>query len=431
MNKYDLFTKAMQAGLFNKLDWLVSGFALSRDNNDAEHYSWKITSTPIGYTTVDDQGGVQQIDDSLPGVPIFRFKEKVVVKVGDIPNCVQDTETTYGEILVNWILLVQCFDSKIPYIAGALKISKIENIIVSKFEATPAKIEDKKADTFYVDEYLKFGKACFSLTSLMKLSVWALTEKNMLPPDGLKEYKAKLLKENAGHLDDPRVISKISSQLVEYDAKWREGDEGNNFLISNKSVEVVRSRKFLMLGGEMNVAGDQSKMTLIENSLDEGWDVTKFPEMNNSSRMGSFSRGAETMLGGVEVKWMLRAASNLRMASEFCGTKLGITVDVTKDDLKHLVGFSRITDAGHAPITTQEEAGKYLGQRIMLSSPLYCKLDKTDYCAVCLGIRLSSTPHAIPQAVSAYGSTFMMLRMKAMHGKALSVLNVNIVDSLC
>ena len=432
MKKYELFTKAMQAGLYNKLDWVVSAFALSQDNNEKEKYAWKISSYPLGYETMDEQGNLILIEDSLPGFPLFDFKEKVNVNIGDLPNVVEETQTTYGQILVNWILLVFPFGNKIPYMSGEISVNKITNIILKDFRDSPEEgvIRDTKA--FYTDEYEVFGKACFSLTSFMKISVWCFTKKNSTPPPGLKEYKAKLIKENIETINDPRTITHIQDELVKFDEEYRKGDPGNVFIHSAKAVKVIRSKKFLIHGGEEVVGEEVNKMVLITNSLNEGWDLTKFPEMNNSLRMGSFSRGAETMLGGVEVKWMIRASSNIRIDKEWCGTKLGMPMHVSPKEIKHMVGFSIITkDGNHTPINNEEEAGKYLGQKIMLSSPMFCKLEKTDFCSVCVGARLRATPYAIPQAISAYGSTFMLLKMAAMHGKVLAVTKLNAIDELC
>ena len=78
----------------------------------------------------------------------------------------------------------------------------------------------------------------------------------------------------------------------------------------------------------------------ITKSLAEGWDITKFPEMMDGSRAGSYSRGAETMLGGEQVKWLLRTSSNMRITQKDCGSRLGYRMQVTPTTIKQLVGFS-------------------------------------------------------------------------------------------
>ncbi len=171
-------------------------------------------------------------------------------------------------------------------------------------------------------------------------------------------------------------------------------------------------------------------MDLIDNSLSEGWNVEKFPSMMDSLRAGSYNRGAETMLGGEAVKWLLRASSNMVITKADCGTKLGLGMVVDKKNIYKLPGFSVVTEQGHQKITSAEDAQQYLGKHIMLRSPMFCSLDKTDYCATCVGDRLSVNPTALSSAISEYGSTFMLISMKAMHGKSLETQRMNYQTAL-
>jgi hypothetical protein len=221
-------------------------------------------------------------------------------------------------------------------------------------------------------------------------------------------------------LDDAATIALMDKEIIEFDAKWRGDDPGNNFLIGKKSLNS-RKKKVLMYGGEKGADGNANRMVLIKNSLDEGWDINAFSAMNDTLRMGSFARGAETMLGGVEVKWMLRASSNMNVTSDDCGSKVGIPRYVTEKNMKKLVGFNLVGKDKPIPLTSEEEAGKYLGKLVMVRSPMYCNLDRTDYCKACIGKRLSDTPFALSSAVSAYGSAFLSLFMSAAHSKALEV----------
>jgi hypothetical protein len=57
----------------------------------------------------------------------------------------------------------------------------------------------------------------------------------------------------------------------------------------------------------------------------------------------------------------------------------------------------------------------------MLRSPMYCKLDKTDYCKICLGERLANNPEGLSIAVSEYGSTFLSIFLSGAHSKSLQL----------
>ena len=172
--------------------------------------------------------------------------------------------------------------------------------------------------------------------------------------------------------------------------------------------------------------------TLIANSLSEGWDISKFPEMNTSLRSGSFDRGAQTAFGGVTVKWLLRASNNLRITEKDCGSRIGVWLDVRSPaDYKYLIGRTAIDDESgdkQTLVTDESVAGAYLGKRIQVRSPMYCALSHTDYCATCLGEKLSVNPYGLSTAISEVGSTFLSIFMKKMHGTQLATADAVLED---
>lgn len=185
-----------------------------------------------------------------------------------------------------------------------------------------------------------------------------------------------------------------------------------------------------MHGAEVGLDGNTVNVELVKNSLYEGWDPKNFAAMNNSLRLGSYSRGAETMLGGVEVKWMQRASSNLNVIKEDCGTKLGKVLTVKESDIKDVVGFTIFDKDESIYIEDKEQAGTYLGKTIMVRTPMYCAGKKTDFCTFCLGKRLSTTPTALSSAVSAYGSEFLSISLANAHAKALELAEMDLETAL-
>ena len=53
-------------------------------------------------------------------------------------------------------------------------------------------------------------------------------------------------------------------------------------------------------------------------------------------------------------------------------------------------------------------------------------VDKTDFCHVCVGKRLSNNPTGLSVAITSYGSTMMYINMKAMHSSTISVARMDI-----
>lgn len=433
MLKRELFSNAMKAGLYGNLAWLITAFSVSSEPD----HEWKknpfpnrIVSNLTGHFAVAEDGGsLIPIEDVVAEHPIFNFTDLVTISPNDIPNCVQDTETTYGNWLVNYLLLVNPFGNKIPYMSDDITPDRIESIILKNFKENPKDINSHKEDEFYVSEYLNYVEALYFLTGLTQLCVWTATKKTLLPPPGIAEYKAKLLKQNEGHLDELATIAKIDADLVKYDAEYLKGDPGMNFLsTAGKLTKDVRKKKYLMLGAGAGLNDDGVHGVLVEKSLHEGWDISKFPAMNDAQRAGSFSRGASTQLGGVSVKWLLRASSNMNVTVDDCGSTVGSAYDVTPRNRKGLIGFTVLSEKGSAHITKEEETEPYLGSRVYVRSPMYCKLDYTDYCKTCLGDRLSINPEGLSLAVAEVGSAMLSLSLKAAHGLSLSVAKMNFAD---
>ena len=192
MNKKDLFIKAMQAKCYERLAWSFSAFCLIRENEDdykKDIYPYRIISNPTGYFYCDpDQNNeLVRVEDGIVGTPLYTLKDRLDIEVKDIPNLQSNINTSYGNLLVNWITLVHSFGNKVPYQEGKFSIKKIEKLIIDRIEETPTNESDKKDNLVYIDEYVKFSNSVFFLTGLAQVCVWAATEKMLLPPPGIKE----------------------------------------------------------------------------------------------------------------------------------------------------------------------------------------------------------------------------------------------------
>lgn len=430
MKKRDYFLAAMKADEFRRRAWVFSAFALTNEGPEdwkKDPYPYRLVQTPTGYFFVDPENGKQlsPIEGCKPGERPFAHNEKLNVQAGEIPNLAHDLETTYGRVLFNYAALMWPFGKKLSYINVRADARSIEASILPLLKDTPKEGEHRDEKFIFVDEYLNFCDAMFYLASFTQICVPAGSEKAMVQPPGIKELRERLIKENKDRLHDPAVVAKIDAELVAYDKAYLKGDPAEGFLMGKgKSYNIVRKKLYGMHGAEVGL-GDGVKVDLIQNSLSEGWDITKFPAMNNSLRAGSFNRGRETMLGGESVKWLLRASSNMIVAGDDCGSNLGIPMQVDNSNYKKLVGFSVVADKGHIKIDSEDDAKKYIGKHIQRRSPMFCKLDKTDFCKVCVGDRLAVNPTALSSAVSAYGSAFMDIYMQAGHGKQLSVAHLD------
>lgn len=299
----------------------------------------------------------------------------------------------------------------------------MEKLIIKRLKDTPLNFPDKTQprssdpNVIYVDEYLKFANSMFYLAGLSQICVPAGSRKAMTVDPAVYKLREKLINENKDRLHDAATVAKIDAELVKHDKEWIKGDDAEHFFLSGKAYNIIRKKLFLQMGAEMGLDESQT-VDYIPKSLAEGWDLEKFPAMNNTLRAGSFNRGAQTMLGGESVKWLLRASSNMSVTEDDCGSKLGNLAVVDESNKSKWVGFSFVGEKGPIKIT-EENVGTYLGKTVMVRSPMYCKLPKTDFCKVCVGDRLAANPTALSSAVAKYGSDFLLLFMAAAHAKAL------------
>ncbi len=438
MQKNDFFIRALKANAFKTKSWMLSAFSIINEGKDdwvKNPYPYRIVQTPTGAYFLDPEVlssdgriSLSPIEGFASGSPIFSAKDRIELKAGDLINLTEDIVTTVGNVLFNAICLVPAFSNKISFINKEVNIGEIENFIASKLTDTPSENEERLSTKIYVDEYIKFCDSLFWLTNFSQLFVWAATEKVLTPPPGIVEFKNALLEKYKGRLNDPEVIAEIDEQLIKFDSEYLKGDPGEAFLLSAKTRKIVRKRLFLMYGGEAGLE-ETTALDPITNSLDEGWDINKFPTMNNTLRAGTFNRGAQTELGGESVKWLMRASSNIVVTTDDCGTKIGKPVNVTKSNFKKLVDFTVLINDQQEFIDDVQKAEKYIGQSIMVRSPMYCTLDKTDYCKTCVGRKLGDNPTGLSMTISEYGSAFLSLFMKAMHGKSLDTVKLDINSS--
>ena len=425
MNKIEFFKKAMSEGAFKTKAWVITAFSIIQEDMNTwttDPYPYRIVQMQTGYFFVDpdNKNELTPIEGCVLGEPPFNFKEVIELKAGELINLKKDIVTFTGNLFFNYCCITHCFNDKIDFLEGSVSIRKIEDILADRLEDDDSTVEG----AIFVSEYLKFINSITYLTNFTQLCVWAATAKSMTGPPGVVEYKNQLLEKFKGRLDDPASIAEIDAALVKFDAEYLKGDPSENFLISKKSRDIVRKKMFLMSGAEAGLS-DGIKVDLVTNSLEQGWQPDKYKAMINTSRGGSFNRGAQTQLGGESVKWLLRASSNIAATEKDCGTKLGRIFTPTQDNLNKLVGFNVIEEQGPVLVNNITEAGKYLGRTLMLRSPMYCKLDKTDFCLTCVGKRLAQNPTAISMAVSEYGSAFLSLFMKKMHGTSLTTAKLN------
>jgi hypothetical protein len=428
MKKRDYFLAAMQAGEHRRQAWVISNFSLISEGPEdwrRNPYPYRLVQTFSGFYFVNptNPSELVHIEDGTVGQPLFRMMEAISLTPGDVPNLTDAVTTTYGNTLYNFSCIVYAFGAKIPFLTGRWSPKKVEGLIAGRMpQKQNVPFEERDPNGIYTDELLRFNDAMFNLEAYTQLCVPACSRKSMTAAPGIIELREQLLTQFDGRTHDPAVIAHIDKTLVDYQKAWMKGDSSMRLLIKDKSFSVVRKKLYAIGGAEAGL-DDQVSMDLVTKSLSEGWQIDKFATLNTTSRAGSFNRGAQTELGGEAVKWLFRAASNMRVMGEDCGSKMGVYVYAGKDEARRFLGFTAILgkDGSDQIKITQDNVGNYLGGTLRLRSSMYCKFEKTDFCATCLGDRLSTNPNGLGVAVAETGSTFLGDFMSAMHGTVVAV----------
>lgn len=435
MNRHAYFLQSLQAGAYKWKAWVTRVFSVSNiptslDPNNLK-YPYELFNSN-GYYAFYMPGETEPtvIDDITVDEPLIDKREPIILKAGDVPNLKQDIVSSCGNLFFNFSVLVYAFEHRYPYINGAVDLNKIERdlakvVLDDVLDGSP---EDPEA--FYVKHILRYKKAAGQLAGLSHLFVPAATPFTVRAAPGYKELRDKLIEENKDRLNDPTVISKIGEQLEALDRQWIASDPDAGFYVKDKQFTTNRKKMFYMYGVEYDFDGS-GKITFIPNSLNEGWDITKLPQMANSLRDGSYSRGALTALGGEKTKTIFRVMSGTVVSEDDCGSTIGLPMEFTEGNSKMFVG-NRIKPHGAKDwiIVSEENHQKYRGQIVQLRTPGFCKTDGFNYCRACLGDFIVGKENVIANECAVVGSQMLKLFLAAFHAKALKTTKYDIHNAL-
>ena len=442
MKKLDYFKAAMRSKLYTKNAWVTSAFSIIYEDHQEwlrDNYPYRLVITPIAHYYVDPNDGknLVMISDSAPGQPLFKPTDPIDLAPGDIPNISGAVSTTIGSYFFNYVALAWPFGNRIPYLNGPVSIEDIEKKIALVMEDDPIPedyvitkalvrgvpdpyIESlKQPGRIYVSDYLKYTAATDYLREFAQLFTYSGSERTMVAPPNNIELRNQLVEKYKDRLHDPVIITEIENELVKNFKKFIKGSDAEKYLITKKSVAIVSKKKFLDFGMEGGMDETQTS-PFIGESLSEGLNLKHWPVFNNYQRAGSYNRGANTVLGGEAVKWLFRAASNIRILPGDCGSTIGIPQPLTKSNIEKFLGNTFILEDGtNVKLKNRTDAEQYMGRKLLRRSPMFCNYDRNDYCMVCMGDKLSINPEAMPLNIAEEGSTINTIFMKAMHGKVL------------
>jgi hypothetical protein len=406
MHKRDYFIKALELKLYEDRKWILRVMGTPA-KPFADTRVWQPSFDGTQFTVLTDQNETVVLEGYTAGLPLYPRDESVVFNAGDFPNLTETTQTAYSTAILNHIIFVYPFKTPMPYIAGRFNGKTLNKRIV-------AGLQDKSIS---VDEYVgKFNFAMGRLTAFTQIAVTAATPRSIRPTKKALEIRDKLLSEaTPEQLQDPVYLAIIDETVSKIDAEELADDESARFFLKGKAYSTVRKKMFTIQGGLVRL-DDPSKMDLLPTSLEEGIRPEDLPAAINNLRSGSYGRAKDTALGGEAAKFANRVFQNLRIGSPDCGSVVGLPVKITNSNYEGYVG--RYLIGSDKPLTGPDLRG-LVDKEIIIRDPNGCKEGDRNYCARCMGDRVSTSEVGLGAQYGAVGNVFMAVALASFHGGSL------------
>lgn len=372
------------------------------------------------------------VGDEVPTSIVFKFLDSgegrpfgeidtFELKKGEIENLKEPKiETTVGRFLLNYMLLVKPFGKIIPYWNDKWDIKKTEAII------TPLVLND----TISIKQLKQYEDNLFFIGHFSELCVPAFSRASLTTHPDVAKVKKQLLEKYKDQLGDPLIISEIENTLIALDKAHLKNDSAMRFYgaLGGKVFDVARKKLFLTVGGIEAFSKDSGKYNFLPNSLDEGWDKKYIPTLANETRKGSYNRGFETQLGGVQTKLITRVFQDVNIYHPDCGTNKGLLVNFSKYPATNFIG-RWILNKGKWMVLTDENVSSFKQGEYLMRSPMYCEAPK-GLCYKCVGERFRTLDvKQIAVIEIDISSTFLTLSMKNMHGTKLEMFELEDLDT--
>lgn len=420
MNRFDFFKLAIKHELYKYTDWVISVLAqcelpsITEVNEPKAYYLYKEEKSDLYFFYDPNENALVQIEDTKQNQPLFNPLDGIALNVGDLPNVKTAINTTIGNTLLNAIMLVYPFGSKVAFITGKMQGKDIEKQLVKRLKTRP-KDKSKESDAdLYIDELVKFADAVTQLEYLTPVVVPSGSPKTATINPAILKRRDELYAQHAGKLNDPAIEAEIMNELIALDKKDLEGDVSMGFFTGAKAFDVSRKKRFISIGKESGF----SDHPIVKQSLMEGMRIEDIPASAEAIRHASASRGHQTALGGELVKYLYRIFQNTKIVMDDCGVRQGGVWQIHKENAFGMIGRYLI-EGTKQTLITEETYKNYIGKTIMVRTPQICQAPKPSFCAMCLGPTLNGGDNSLHIAAANIASIIMNIFMKAMHGKAL------------
>ena len=416
MNRFNVLLEGIEKGRHMDVDWILSILTVSKHPFSDELRDWQVYDVAVDrnsgkrvcYDPINETGGWTIIQGVKELSPIIGYKEIFKVKAGDLANITEEMEVTAGNFIANLYLSVVPFAGKFPFVNQKCSPKHFNGPVETALAE----------DHITIDEFLYYCDCAGFIENLWGVCTPTGSPKTMLVSPSVVALKDKLLKDHASELSNSVVMTDIESQLIAEDAKDFVGDVAEDFFVSAKSRAVSRKKARIMYGMDDGLGG---KPSIDTHALSEGLNIDSLPIAADSTRAASYSRGFLTAQGGELVNYLYRVFMNSKITKDDCGTKEGIPILITSDNMKRYVGRYMLDNAGKTHQITKEWVKTLVNKQVNIRTPGRCKEKAPNFCGCCTDEFFFKFRETVHIETSLPGSVIMNDRMKAMHGRVFKI----------
>ena len=311
----------------------------------------------------------------------FNVCSKMILEAGESCNKTK-VETTVGKYLFNRLMVDGYIDTLVPNgyyneVVNKSKFSKLSSMVAAAIINRTISIPDVVVP--WVNAY-EFWGLC-----LVTIFAPSYSPETIIPNPELKKYKEKLLSEAKDK--SLNTLSTIESKLIQEadrltsntPGKWlfdsgARGSFSNDFKNMAISVGVVENP----ITGEFD---------FMESNYMDGIKKEDLPAAANIVINAEYPKAIKTAEGGYLSKKLFSMNQSIIVddPGTDCGTKYGITVIITKNNLSDYID-QYLIDGNKLVLIDEKLPETYMNHKVMVRSPMYC-LSKTAHCSRCAGAR--------------------------------------------
>lgn len=440
MKKIDYLIKAItHSNIYENKYWYIDCFSILVDNDLNDQ--WK--NNPIRYRIVkkidklyfidigEDDYILVPIDDSIVGEPLFRFNDEIEVNESICLNVKKPIKTKIGNLIINKLFIVPCFNDIIEFIDGPINVSRLESIIVPLIDKTPGHYDKPQASKVSLKSFIEFVDKISFLENISEITVLTATEKALTVSPDFHIKKKEIYEKYKDKLTNPVEVINYEKELMEIDKEYLKDDPTYGKILKGKILNVARKKMFLSYGDERGFE-KKTKANPITTSLSDGWQTneTVFKDYINALRSGSYSRGAETVKGGVLAKVLLRSIGGLSIDTTPCNTSRGLKRVFNNKNYTRLIDRYIKENNKWLYIEDDELAKQYIDKEVEVRSPMYCTAQGDKICYMCMSEQFKINTNGITTLSLEVSDTVLYMFMQLMHGVALENVKVDINDIL-